>query len=155
MPPQRPPAPAPGPRIDALCRRCAAAGLEPTEARRAVIEAVVSMGTHPTADEVHAYAARRHPGLGRATVYRTLESLVRIGVFTKALHSGAAVRYDAVSERHHHLVCVRCESILDVHDAALDALPVPDTSRLGFEVSDFQVQIRGICRDCRNKEEPS
>jgi Fe2+ or Zn2+ uptake regulation protein len=86
-------------------------------------------------------------------VYRALESLARVGVITKACHPGKTVRYDSRTETHHHLVCLRCDVVIDITDERLDALPVPDTSRLGFEVSDFRVQLRGICRRCRGQEE--
>ena len=126
-----------------------------SDARRAVLEALLALDVHPTADEVFAAALEREPGLGRATVYRALEALTAATIVTKALHPGAAVRYDIRSEPHHHLVCVRCEAIIDFNDPGLDALPVPDTSNLGFEVSDLQVQVRGFCQDCLKKEERS
>ena len=43
--------------------------------------------------------------------------------------------------------------MIDFSDTRLDALPVPDTRRLGFVVSDFKVQLRGICRECREQED--
>lgn len=52
-----------------------------------------------------------------------------------------------------HLACVRCGRVVDIRDARLDALPVPDTRRLGFAVSDFEVQLRGTCRECREQED--
>jgi Fe2+ or Zn2+ uptake regulation protein len=97
--------------------------------------------------------ARRDPGVSRATVYRALESLARMGVITKACHPGKAVRYDSRTETHHHLVCLHCDEVIDITDERLDALPVPDTSALGFQVSDFRVQLRGTCRRCRELEE--
>jgi Fe2+ or Zn2+ uptake regulation protein len=118
-----------------------------------VLEAVLDLDDHPTADRVHEAVARRDPGVSRATVYRALESLARIGVITKACHPGKAVRYDSRTEIHHHLVCLRCDTVVDIADERLDALPVPDTSSLGFDVSDFRVQLRGICRRCREQEE--
>ena len=43
--------------------------------------------------------------------------------------------------------------MIDISDARLDALPVPDTRRFGFVVSDFKVQLRGICKECREQED--
>jgi Fe2+ or Zn2+ uptake regulation protein len=43
--------------------------------------------------------------------------------------------------------------VIDLSDARLDKVPVPDTRRFGFVVSDFQVQLRGTCRECREQEE--
>jgi len=124
-----------------------------TQQRLVVLEAVLDLDNHPTADQVHETVAHRDPGVSRATVYRTLESLARLGVITKACHPGKTVRYDSRTEPHHHLVCLRCDAVTDIADDRLDALPVPDTTGLGFEVSDFRVQLRGICRRCRELEE--
>ncbi|MCG6920908.1 MAG: transcriptional repressor [Acidobacteria bacterium] len=142
-------------RIETYRRRCREGGLPLTEQRMAVLEAMLDLDDHPTADRVHDVVARRDSRVSRATVYRALESLARIGVITKACHPGKAVRYDSRTETHHHLVCLRCDAIIDVTDDRLDALPVPDTSSYGFVVSDLRVQLRGVCRRCRELEETS
>ena len=139
-------------RLDLLRQACRERGLVLTPQRRAVLRAVLDLD-HPTADEVHAALVRRRSRVGRATVFRTLENLVLLGVITKACHPGNAVRYDGRIERHHHLVCLRCDRVIDISDARLDALPVPDTRRFGFVVSDCRVQVRGTCRECREQED--
>ncbi len=140
-------------RIDEFQRLCREQGEPLTEQRLLVLEAVLDLEDHPTADQVHEAVTRRDPGVSRATVYRALESLARIGVVVKASHPGRAVRYDSRTETHHHMVCVRCDGVIDFTDERLDALPVPDTSPLGFEVSGVQVQLRGICRRCHELED--
>lgn len=140
-------------RLEGLHRICRERGLVLTAQRRAVLHAVVALDNHPTADQVSAVLARRRPRVSRATVFRTLESLARLGVITRACHPGTGVRYDWRTEMHHHLVCLRCDAVIDISDARLDALPVPDTRRFGFVVSDLRVQLRGICRRCRELEE--
>jgi Fe2+ or Zn2+ uptake regulation protein len=140
-------------RLEDLRRLSREAGVPLTVQRRAILEAILDLESHPTADEVHQVVARRQPGVSRATVYRTLESLVRLGLITKASHTGSVVRYDGRNEKHHHLVCLRCDTIIDVTDARLDAVPVPDTKAQGFFVLDVRVQLRGLCRGCRKLEE--
>jgi len=140
-------------RIEALRRALHARGLVLTPQRRAIFRAVLDIGEHPTADRVHAALRRRRLRVSRATVFRTLESLARLGVVQKASHSGAGVRYDGCSERHHHLVCVRCDRIVDFADERLDAVPLPDTRRFGFRPLGLQVELRGICRQCREQED--
>jgi Fe2+ or Zn2+ uptake regulation protein len=49
-------------------------------------------------------------------------------------------------------VCVRCDRIVDFSDETLDTVSVPDTRRFGFRVLDLQVELRGICRQCREQE---
>jgi Fur family peroxide stress response transcriptional regulator len=128
-------------------------GLPVTLQRRAILETVLDIEGHPTADDVHEALADRHPGISRTTVYRSLETLATLGVITKVCHPGRATRYDRRTEIHHHLVCMRCEGIADFSDGALDGLPVPDTSAEGFEVWDHRVQLRGICKTCRERED--
>ena len=140
-------------RLQAFERLCHDEGVPFTVQRRTVLEAVLTLDEHPTADQVHAAVTTRLPGISRATVYRTLETLVRMGLITKACHPGKAVRFDTRIEVHHHLVCMNCDMVVDLVDERLDALPIPDTSAQGFVVSDFRVQLRGLCRRCREKEE--
>lgn len=132
--------------FEALCR---AEGLPLTVQRRIILDVVLERGEHPTVDDVLLIARRRLPGVSRATIHRTLETFVRLGLLAKAGVPGRAARYDARLDAHHHLVCSACEAVIDIVDPALDALPMPDASRLGFEVSDFVVQFRGLCQACR------
>ena len=133
-------------RFDRLCREH---GLRSTVQRRVILEAVLDLDDHPTADQIFERVGERLPGVSRTTGFRTLESLARLGVIPKACHPGAVARYDRRIELHHHLICVHCDGITDISDARLDELEVPDTSEYGFEVSDFRVQLRGVCQRCR------
>jgi len=140
-------------RLAEFQRRCRAQGIPLTTQRRLILKAVLDLSCHPTADEVHAQPSLRRARISRATIYRTLESLVRLGLITKACHPGGVVRYDGRTELHHHLICLRCDAVMDIADARLDALPIPDTAPFGFDVQDFRVQLRGLCRRCRNLED--
>ncbi len=121
-----------------------------TAQRRAVLRAVLELGTHPTAEEVCSSAAVRSACVSRATVYRTLESLARMRAILKVGHGGSAVRYDGRIAMHHHLVCLRCNAIIDIAGAGLDATSLPDTAAFGFVVKDFRVQLSGLCRRCKS-----
>jgi Fur family peroxide stress response transcriptional regulator len=140
-------------RIELLRQRCREKDLALTPQRRAILRAVLDLDDHPTADRVHAALGRRRVRVSRATVFRTLESFARLGIVARACHPGGSVRYDRRTDRHHHLVCLRCDRVIDISDARLDALPVPDTRRFGFVISDFKVQLRGLCRECREQED--
>jgi len=137
-------------RYRALCR---AQGIPCTRQRLAILEAVLTRKNHPTADEVHATVTRRLRSVSRPTVYRVLEELVQMGLIGKACHPGKAVRYDRRTDLHHHLVCLRCNSMIDISDPHLDAVQVPDTRKYGFKVRDFRVQLRGLCKQCLEREE--
>ncbi|MCX7825690.1 MAG: transcriptional repressor [Verrucomicrobiae bacterium] len=139
-------------RIAEFERRCREAGIPMTDQRRIVVEAVLDMHCHPTADQVYASSQVRRARISRATVYRSLESLVMLGVITKACHPGDVVRYDARLEPHHHLVCLECGEVVDIADPSITMTRLPDMSVFGFEVRDCRMQLRGVCRRCRRKE---
>ena len=140
-------------RLEDYRKLCRERGLTLTAQRRAILEAVLDLDNHPQADEVYAALARRRLRVSRATVFRTLESLARLGIIAKACHTGSSVRYDGRTDLHHHLICTSCDRVIDLSDKHLDSVPVPDTRRFGFVVSDLQVQLRGTCRECREQED--
>jgi Fur family peroxide stress response transcriptional regulator len=133
-------------RFERLCRRH---GLALTIQRRAIFAALVERRDHPTADQVFAAVRGRLPGVSRTTVYRVLETLVHAGLITKACHPGAAARYDPRTQRHHHLVCLHCEKIVDYDDPTLDTLPLPRLRGARFEIHDYCIHFRGVCAECR------
>ncbi len=140
-------------RIKAFEERCRKENLPMTTQRRVILEEMLASKDHPSADEVYERVIRRLSATSRTTVYRTLDTLVAMGLITKTCHPGRSVRYDSRTEVHHHLVCLRCDTILDLNDPDLDSIRLPDTSALGFRAEDHRVQIRGVCKDCRDKEE--
>jgi Fur family peroxide stress response transcriptional regulator len=142
-------------RMDLFAARCREGRVPLTAQRRQVLEALLDLDNHPTADQVHELVVQRMPEVNRTTVYRTLETLVGMGVIHKASHPGRVVRFDPRTERHHHLVCLRCDRVIDVWDENLEKLKIPDLSSTGFQVEDFQVQLRGVCRECRETEDKS
>lgn len=138
-------------RLEQLENRCREAGIPCTIQRRALLEAVLDSDGHPTANQLFEAMRVRNPQISRATVHRNLETLSEMGVIAKTCHPGGVTRYDARVDIHHHLICLHCNSVVDIDDENLNSLTIPDTAALGFEVSDFQVQLRGICRNCRKK----
>lgn len=130
--------------------RFAARGIPFTPQRQAVLDALAGRRDHPSADALFQAVAARLPGVSRTTVYRSLETLVRLGLVSRIAHPGAAVRYDPRTERHHHLICERCGQVEDLNSPDLDALPLPDSElrARGFHLRDFAVHLAGLCRDC-------
>jgi Fur family peroxide stress response transcriptional regulator len=132
-----------------LCRE---RGERCTVQRRVILETVLDLDNHPSADQIFDAVEERLSGIARTTVYRALDHLANMGVITKACHPGRVARFDPRLELHHHLVCLRCNEFTDFEDDSLNRLSLPDTSGFGFEVNDYRVQLRGICQSCREME---
>jgi Fur family peroxide stress response transcriptional regulator len=133
-------------RFEELCRQ---RGLSLTVQRRLILEAVLDRVDHPTVDTIYDEVKQRIPGVSRTTVYRVLETLTEVGVVTKVCSPGAAARFDPVTQRHHHLVCLRCNRLIDLTDERLDQLKLPDVRPLAFEIKDYSIHFHGICAACR------
>lgn len=133
-----------------LCRQ---EGIPFTAQRRTTYEVLLAHDDHPTADQVFDEVRAALPDVSRMTVYRVLDLLVSIGLAKKVCHPGTAVRFDPNLRRHHHLVCLRCNKLIDFQENSLNSLEVPRAAlRHGFGVNDYSVQFRGICAECRGKE---
>ena len=136
-----------------ICRRHS---LPFTVQRRAILETLSPRSDHPTADQIFDDVRKRVPEISRTTVYRVMETLVEAGIARKVCHPGAAARYEMESQRHHHLVCLQCEAIVDLQDPTLDTLPLPKR-KAGFHIEDYSIQFRGLCPGCalKQKAKPS
>jgi Fur family peroxide stress response transcriptional regulator len=142
-------------RLRAFEECCREAGLLLTVQRRVILEAVAQRDDHPTADQIYKTIQAQVPEISRATVYRVLESLVQLGAIGRAHHLGPAARFDSNTGHHHHLVCVRCNWVMDFEDARLDDLPMPDRSQTGFQTMDYSIHFTGLCPDCQDGGNPA
>ncbi len=132
--------------FDALCRE---RGMPLTVQRRDILRAVLQRDDHPSVDQIFESVKGRIPGLSRTTVYRSLETLCKLGVLRRLHHPGATVRFDGKVTRHHHLICRTCHKVVDVETKKFDTIELSPKQRRGFVVEDFAVHFHGLCRACR------
>jgi Fur family ferric uptake transcriptional regulator len=115
--------------------------------QRAAIRAVLEEARRPLSiAEILDLAQRSVPGLGIATVYRTVGTLVEEGVLAQVEIGGEAPRYE-ISGRghHHHFRCRRCQRVFEVEGC------LPEIQRLapaGYLVEDHEILLFGLCPDC-------
>jgi Fur family peroxide stress response transcriptional regulator len=134
---------------------CRAHGLSVTHQRLAIFEALAASREHPSAEQIHRTVQRRLPTLSLATVYKNLEALKSIGAIADVNPLHQQARYEAAlpgtgaGKPHHHLVCVSCKKVRDLHDEELDGLRVRHPQ--GFDVRAVRVQVEGLCPDCRSQ----
>lgn len=137
--------------LERLERICHDRGLPLTSQRTTVLEVLLERDDHPTADQVFEAVRSRSPRISRRTVYRVLDTLAELGLIRRVHHPGATARFDAKTHRHHHLVCIQCNRIVDLDSPGLDAIPLPKGKPQGFDICGFSVQLIGTCPDCRKK----
>ena len=92
------------------------------------------------------------PDMSRSTVYNTLRTLVELGELDEVEDiSRDGTRYDTETGSHHHLYCLRCGKLIDVHQA-FDGLELPREQQQGYEIVKRQVTFYGYCPECRQRE---
>ncbi len=121
-----------------------------TPQREAVLAAVRSSSTHPSAEDILGVVRGTSPGIGVATVYRTLDLLVRHGTIHE-LHVGdeSVTRYDGTVDRHDHVVCSTCGRVFDVDVTLPDGVVAAAGDQVGVRIDGYDLQLRGTCDACR------
>ncbi len=121
-------------------------GLKVTPQRIAVFDAVLNLNNHPTAENVIDFIKLNHPNIATGTVYKTLETLVNCGIIKRVKTDADIMRYDAITERHHHLYCAESDRIEDFVDPKLDEMLekyLKGKSIPNFQIEDIKLQIVG------------
>lgn len=92
-------------------------------------------------------AAQLHkklPVLNLTTIYRNLDAFVEQGEVKKLQFGGTEAQYEYTNEPHHHAICNKCERVIHFtapNEQIKKLLGIED-----FEVTDFEVTVRGLCR---------
>jgi len=131
-------------------KRLRARGYRLTPQRKAVLEALEGMAGSPAdTAEVYQLAKRKLPGIGLATVYRSLELLCELGIVNRVhLHEDSQHYELAGGEHRHHLVCVSCRKVLPYRGCDLQELTERVRDESDFLVTSHCLSIFGYCGDC-------
>ncbi len=120
-----------------------------TRQRSVILDTLLSMRCHPTADELYAVVRRQLPSVSLGTIYRNLDVLARSGQVRKLESGGTQARFDAELEPHHHVRCGACGRVDDVAITHETRVTRPEQSRHGFSITGYRIEYEGLCPDCR------
>ena len=136
-------------RADWLLRRLEEAGERVTGPREIVVRALVAQ---PGVINPEALAYDLRPdGVGRATVYRTLDLLERYDMLTR-VHVDGCHGYTLCDEgHHHHLLCSGCNAVLPVDATGVEAEILRLADELKFRVDTHTLEFAGLCEACQER----
>ena len=120
--------------------------LKVTPQRIAILEAIIKLHNHPTAENIIDYIRKPHPNIATATVYKILDTLVENKLVKKVKTEKDIMRYDAFLENHHHLYCSDSDRIEDYLDDDLNEILEKYFEKKGipgFRIEDIKLQIIG------------
>ena len=128
--------------------------LKLTPQRKRIFDRVFATHDHFSAERLYDWLREEEgPQVSRATVYRTLDLLLK-GSFVEALDTGQGeLKYEHVMGHHHHdhMVCVECGRIEEFHDQRIEELQSEAAEKKGFVVLSHVHRLSGLCRACARK----
>lgn len=129
-------------------------GYRITGSRRAVVEVMAASPFILNPMEIFQQAARRYPGLGLVTVYRTLDKLEELGLVQRVHLEGGCHSYIAAGSGHQHLlICTSCNRAVYFSGDDFDPLMAEVGGGLGFTIQDHWLQLFGTCKNCQSEAE--
>lgn len=120
-----------------------------TKQRAAVISALLEVSDFRSAQQLHDLLRQRGEQVGLTTVYRTLQALAELGeVDVIVRDDGESVYRQCSDSHHHHLVCRRCGSTVEIEGPEVERWAHAIAEAHGFTEVSHTVEIFGLCRDC-------
>ncbi len=124
-----------------------------TKQRQVILEELMKLTSHPTAEELYFIIKKRLPKISIATVYRNLELMAHEGSIKRLETRGKQRRYDGRTDNHLHVQCKICDKVRDVEHGSLEALEAElidlADKYLDFSDIEYHVEFLGICQECQ------
>ncbi len=129
-----------------------APGLRITNQRALILEVIRRGGRHLDADEIHLRAREKQPRLSLSTVYRTLQTLKKLGLVKEVHFDEEHHHYEVKpSAEHHHLVCLSCGRVVEFQYPLARLVKRNVTEAKDFEITGSEVRMTGYCLKCRQE----
>lgn len=122
-----------------------------TAQRLAIAELILGSVRHLSADEVVRELKARKVKVGTATVYRTLELLVRSGLVVERDFAEGFKRFEPARDipHHEHLICSTCGAVREFRDERLERMTTLMAEAEGYTRQGHRLVIYGLCRECQ------
>jgi len=129
------------------------AGYRLTAPRRALADLIAARdGSTFTAADLVSEVRARGLGIGRATVFRAIDLLERVGAIERLDRpTGEHAYVVCVPAHHHHVICARCDRSIEVGDLGLGAVAREVTRRTGYQIDGHRLELFGLCPACQRR----
>jgi Fur family transcriptional regulator, ferric uptake regulator len=127
-------------------------GLPVTQQREAVADVVFSTRGHLSVEEIEITLKGVGERIGKATIYRTMEILVRSGLVKEHDFGEGFKRYEHLFGHqpvHEHLICTSCSEVIEFQSPEILRLQDEVANRHGFQPTRHRLEIYGLCADCQ------
>jgi len=124
-----------------------------TAQRALILEIIEGSEGHLDAGEIYRRARAKDPRISLSTVYRGLNLLQELGIVSELHLDEEHHHYELKDETvHHHLICSRCEKVVEFDSSLVDRLVSQVSAEEGFTIERVHVDLVGLCPECRARE---
>jgi Fur family transcriptional regulator, ferric uptake regulator len=127
-------------------------GLPVTPQREAVADAIFNSSGHLSVEDIELALRGTGERIGKATIYRTVEILVRSGLVEEHDFGEGYKRYEHLFGQtpvHEHLICVNCHQVVEFESPEVVRLQENMARRYGFIATRHRLEIYGLCSTCQ------
>jgi Fur family ferric uptake transcriptional regulator len=131
------------------------AGYKLTSPRLTILDLLEQSGGHITSAELLSLVEERDPSIGRASVFRTLDLMTKLGIIWASVQGGSTIHYMLMpGGHHHHIICTNCNKLIEFADCKLGNLIAGLEKEYGVQVEGHLLELYGRCKNCLNIENP-
>lgn len=125
-----------------------------TGPRLAIIEYLVRVKGHPGVQEIFEGIRAETPGIGMATVYRTVDLYCELGILRALTLRNNHLRYELnrPDDHHHHLVCEKCGCIIEFGSCNFQLIASGIEKATRFKIKEHIIEAYGLCPRCTSDE---
>ena len=125
-----------------------------THQREAIAKIIFFSDEHLSVSDLERRLQRESLNVGKATVYRTLDLLVRAGVVKEHDFGEGFKRYEpeAAQSHHEHLICIECGRVVEFSSERIERMKVLIADEYGFRHHHHRLEIYGVCQDCQRRD---
>ena len=127
------------------------AGLKVTTPRLKILEVLEkSPNHHLSAEDIYRALIEQNEEVGVATIYRVLTQFEKSGIINKLHFENNMSVYELSNVEHHdHLVCLKCNEIVEFQDDVIEAHQIEIAEYHGFQLTDHSLYLYGLCSNCQ------
>jgi|TARA_B100002052_G_C15766781_1_gene545025 Fur family ferric uptake transcriptional regulator len=122
--------------IELLVEALKKEGLRFTEQRKFIWDEITSSNDHREAEDIFLSLRKKNINVSRATVYRTIDVLVKNNLVRKLDIGDAPSKYENKIDSHHHdhMICLETGDIIEFYNEELENLQDEIAKKHGYKV---------------------
>lgn len=107
-----------------------------TPQRQEIFSNIINSTGHRECDDIYASLDEEGLNISRATIYRTLDILVKHNLVRKLVFGDGKAKYEKkIGTKHHdHMICIETGDIIEFENEEIERLQEEEAEKHGYEI---------------------